>query len=157
MKVDNPMSREDVLKGDIIEDGIYPFEVLEANDTVSSTGNEMIKLKLKVYMPDNSYRIVFDNLMNAMKFKMGQFCYMANIGDKYESGDFEASDCLNVSGECHIYSQKSDNPKFDGQPAVKEYILDDKQAAEKSAAKAVRKKTKSTDTGESFEDDDVAF
>lgn len=157
MKVDNPMSREDAAKGDVIEPGIYPFEVVEAKDAVSQQGNEMIKLQLKIYMPDGGQRVVFDNLMNAMKHKMAQFCYMANIGEKYEAGSFEASDCANVSGECKIYLQKSDNPQFNNQPAVKEYILDEMQQEKKAETKKANAKAKAAENGESFEDDDVAF
>lgn len=151
MKVDNPMSYDDALKGDVIEPGTYPFEVVEAKDTVSQNGNEMINLKLKLYMPDNSHRTLYDNLMNSMRHKMAQFCYMHNIGEKYMAGDFSAKDCENASGECEVYLQKSDNPKFDGKPAVGKYLLSEEQSAKKSADK------QKAAAGESFEDDDVGF
>lgn len=154
MQIPKPLSREESKRGDLIPDGIYIYEVMQATDEISKTsGNEMIKLKLKIFMPDGRERTLFDYLMSSMEFKLCHFCEANGLWDKYESGNLEADDCWGKSGELKIYIQKGKNGYSD-QSSVGDYLLNDEQSAAKLAAAKAKAPTSKQ---EDFISDDVPF
>jgi hypothetical protein len=89
----DPKTEDQLLEENLVPRGQYEAEVLSAENAVSKSNNEMIKLKLRVYMPDGGTRTVWDYLLEAMPFKLRHFCVAAGIEDKYNAGALDASDC----------------------------------------------------------------
>ena len=53
---------------EVAGDGVWPasevdFEILEATETVSKTGNEMIKLRVRIYNAEGRSKTLFDYLV----------------------------------------------------------------------------------------------
>lgn len=150
MKISKPLTREEVKLGDMIQPGIYPFEVLDAVDEISkSSGNDMIKLILKIYLPDGRVKTIFDYLLESMEYKMAHFFESVGAWSIYERGDFDSNDCIGKAGMVKIYIQKDKSGLYPDKSAVQDYILDDTQ----KDAKLARIKSAAPD----MIDDDLPF
>jgi hypothetical protein len=106
MKV-TPFSDEELTKQQeqarmLLEPGEYAFEVIEATDAVSSKGNEMIKLGLKVYRQPAGSRFVKDCVLEKMPHKLKHFAFSTGLGQLYLQGGFNAADCIGRTGRAMI-------------------------------------------------------
>ena len=54
------MTEDELARASLLEPGVYPFEVIAASEELSKAGNEMIKVKLNVFGPDNQQAHIFD-------------------------------------------------------------------------------------------------
>jgi len=121
-----PKTPEELKTMGLIEEGEYPFEVLEAEEQLSKKGNEMIKLKLKIWDNNGRERTVFDYIMEAMAFKLIHFCDYTGLKDKYEAGSLTADACIGRSGRLHLVvepgSEKQTGGKYDDKNSVKDYL-----------------------------------
>jgi len=104
--------------------GTYDFEVVEYTDEVSKNGNDMIKLRLKVYHPDGGTRTIFDYLMPAIAAKLRHACDCMGLTGQYESGTLEAADFDGGSGKLILYVKKGVGGYAD-QNAVADYVKSD--------------------------------
>jgi hypothetical protein len=136
MRINNPMTPEQSKQGDLIPPGNYQFEVMEAKESMSKAGNDMIELKLKIFMPDGRERVIFDYLLEALEFKLAHFMECVGLFDKYTAGKVEAHDCWGKSGEVKIYIQKDKSGQYPDKSAVGDYLLTDAQNAVKQERKA---------------------
>lgn len=128
MRVEKPLTKEQLAQGDLIPPGIYEFEVLDAQEKVSKSGKDMIELQLKVWMPDGRVRTIFDYLLEALEFKMGHFAETVGLLPKYQEGYLNADDCIGKSGKAKIYTQKDKTGQYGDKSAIADYIVDDKVA-----------------------------
>ena len=120
-----PRTPEEIQSMTLIAPGTYDFTVVESKEMLSKSGNEMIKLQLKVWDMNGNERSVFDYLLEAMAFKLRHFCEATGLLNKYEEGGFNAEDCLGKSGKVEIIIQegnfKPDGSKYADKNAVKDY------------------------------------
>lgn len=103
--------------------GIYDYEVLDAKDRVSKSGNDMIELKLKIINAEGKERQIFDYLVEveAMAYKIRHFASASCLLPTYEQGELCANDCLQTSGRLQLGIQKGK----DGYPdknTVQDYV-----------------------------------
>ena len=158
MRIDKPLSQEQAKQGDLIPAGNYIFEVLEASDEISKAGNDMIKIKLRIFMPDGRERVLFDYLMEAFEYKLAHFFEAVGLWDKYSAGSVSADDCWGKSGECKVYIKKDKNGIYADQSAVADYLLSDTQQAAKHERKvAAVKQAAPVAKGADFDESDLPF
>jgi hypothetical protein len=120
---DKPLERS------LFPEGEYDFKVVDAIDTQSKAGNDMIKLKLQVLAPDGQSAVVFDYLLAAMEFKLRHFCVTTDMLDSYNSGDLKAIDCDGCTGMLRLKIE----PESNGYPAknvVEDYLKPDNDAGD---------------------------
>lgn len=128
----NPLSDDQInaiQNRSLLTDGIYPFVVKAVEEQCSKSGILMLKVKLVVVAAENDMRVIFDYLLatEQMMFKLKHFCESIGIGDKYNQGGFEPSDCIERSGRVKIGIQKG-AAKDDGsgfypdKNSVKDYV-----------------------------------
>lgn len=104
-------------------EGIYPFEVLSAEEKISSNGNPMIVLQLECSDPKKGItRKVRDNLVATAKFHVEAFCKATGI---HAADELTADDCIGKTGEAkliiHEYNGKQYNKvKFYSRPFDKD-------------------------------------
>lgn len=116
-----PKTEVELQEEGLLAEDKYHFEIVDAKDKVSKSGNEMIELKLKIV---GTQKIIFDYLLESMGFKLKHFADSANLGNKYQDGSLMANDCIGKQGWVHIVI----SPAKDGYPAkntVKDYIVPD--------------------------------
>ena len=116
----NPLSEEEVLN--LLPEGEYDFVVQAAEDKVSQKGNDMIKLTLGIWDKKGQEHTVFDYL--AMMFKIKHFADATGLESLYQSGGYDASDCLGKSGKCKVL-QEEGKGAFPPKNIVKDYIKSD--------------------------------
>jgi len=126
----------------LIEPGQYPFEVIEAEDRISKSGNEMIWLKLKIWDSLGRERFIFDYLLDSMAHKVKHFCDITNMQDKYENENLLATDCLGKSGHLDLIIQKDKTGQYADRNSVRDYVV------KKSVEKVIETP---------FVDDDIPF
>ena len=141
----NPKTEQEIQSMGLIEEGSYPFEVIESQDRLSKSGNEMIELKLKIWDSLGRERQCFDYLLEAMAFKLRHFCEAVGLLDKYEAGNLQAGDCIGRSGTLELTiqagKQKPEGGYYPDKNSVKDYI----------------KKESSTTTDDTMLNDEVPF
>lgn len=153
----NPLSEEEVLN--LIEPGIYDFQVKEAADGTSKTsGNPRIALILTVWDKNGKERIVFDYLTVAMMYKIKHFCDATGLEKMYQAGTFSSKDCIGKSGKCKIRIDES--PGYPPKNAVADYVMTDKGAVKVPLANESslgRRPEFSSKTKDELTDDDIPF
>ena len=146
-----PMTEDEIKALNLIDPGVYDFEVIKAEQRTSKSGNPMIELVLKVRDMNDRERQITDYLVNmkSMMFKIKHFADSVGLQDKYAQGTFSERDCVGRSGKVEITIQKGQpNPNggmYADKSAVKDYIMTDKGAVKYDAS-----------TGE-MKDDDIPF
>lgn len=154
MRLSDPLSREESRQGDVLPQGIYPFDVVEATDSRSKSGNEMIKVRLRIHTPEGKQRILYDYLLEAMKFKLAHFFEAIGKWDVYERHEFSADDCYG-SGSLKLIIQEAKDG-YAAKNSVDDYILTDEQEASKSERKR-KAAQQSPDEDPDFDDSDTPF
>lgn len=104
--------------------GVYDFDVTEAEEGVSAKNNEMIVLKLVVFSPDGNEHKVKDWLVASdhplSLSKLQNFCKTTGVPDKYTDGTLTAYDCQGLVGKVRIAI--NDDPKYGRQSKVGDYV-----------------------------------
>lgn len=98
-----PKSEQQLAEENMLPAGtICDFEVVDAENATSKAGNDMIKLRIKAWAPDGSVKMLDDYLVSNVLFKVLGFAKATGKRDIYDSGDFQAGDCLNATGRLKI-------------------------------------------------------
>jgi hypothetical protein len=150
-----PKTNEEIESMGLIDPGMYKFSVLEAEDQISKTGNEMIKLTLRVQDAHGIMHNIFDYLLEKgkpMAFKLRHFCEHTGLLAKYEAGELTAADCLDKTGVCEVIVQpgqdKYDGSKYPDKNAIKDYLQN---------KSSISKDPLPETTGHPAFDDDIPF
>lgn len=131
----SPKTAEELQLAELMPEGEYDFKVLSAEDAVSKKGNDMLKLKLAVYVGQREYH-VFDYLLEAMAFKLRHFCESTGLLDHYEDGTLTAGDCDGAAGIVAIEIEKpKEGSKYGPKNVVSDYISWDAVKIEPTPAK----------------------
>lgn len=118
-----PKSDADLSTGNLLPKGEYDFEVINAVDKVSKANNEMIELKLLIYIDGTPARQVFDYLMESVAYKLKHFCYAVGLAKKYDDGTITAFDCNGVSGRCKIGIKQDKTGQYPPNNNVTDYLV----------------------------------
>jgi hypothetical protein len=123
-KLDKESNKEFISK--LLPEDEYPFEVADAEETVSKNGNEMIKLTLCLWDKEGKEHVIFDYLLEAMAFKLRKFAAITGLMRNYETGKIDAKECLHKCGKVKLIIQKGKpNPEggfYPDRNSVKEYF-----------------------------------
>lgn len=117
-----PKSEKDIQSAMLLPKGDYDFQVLEAEDTKSKQGNDMIKVNLGIFHGEAMRLRVFDYLLSAMEAKLRHFCDTTGLLAVYEAGTLCAQDCKGRSGRVKLIVEEDESGKYDTKNVVKDYI-----------------------------------
>lgn len=115
-----PMTKEQIELANLLEPGIYPFQVLAASDEISKAGNEMIKIKLAVFSDDREVH-VYDYLMEKMAFKLRHFAEFTGQLAAYEHGMLDAMMVMGKVGYCKVDVEKGDG-MYPPKNTIRDYV-----------------------------------
>ena len=88
-----PCSEQEIAGRKLWAKGVYPFEIVEADEKVSqSGGNPMIELKVKISRPDGASRVLPDYLVAKRIEKLRNAAAAMGMLDRYEAGSLPAAD-----------------------------------------------------------------
>lgn len=144
-----PKSREEVDDMNVLEPGTYDFEVVEAEEKVSNSGNEMVAINMKVFRKDGSFAFVRDWLMNMDNYYAQHKCraFLETTG-RDEVNEY-------VQGATGLVAlQIEETPQYGKQNKVVGYPTERTQAPDRK-----EKSEPVTSTGAAFlpPDDEIPF
>lgn len=116
-----PKTEQQVQESALAPEGEYDFDILNAEDTISKTGNPMIKVNIGLYINGTVKNRVFDYLLPAMEAKLRHFCDTVGLLSQYEAGTLEAADCIGRSGKVKIVIDPAKGT-YSAKNAVKDYV-----------------------------------
>lgn len=98
----SPKTEQEVAEAGLWPAGEVDFEILEAEDTVSKSGNDMVKLKIKVFNEVGDSRIIFDYLLEAVAYKLRHCAEACDLLANYNEGCLDASDFIGKTGRLKL-------------------------------------------------------
>lgn len=122
-----PPTEEELDKMDLMESGIYDFEVLKSTSKISKSGNPMSEINVKVYNKDGSSKCFFDYLVfssaNMCVRKVKHFCETVGWSDRYESNNIP-EEMEGLTGKLSLGVQEQKPNPNGGFYAAKNVVLD---------------------------------
>lgn len=149
MKI-TPKSEKELAEMNLWTVGEYSFEVLDAEDTTSKAGNEMIKLKVSVFNNEGGHKILFDYLLDSMAHKVRHIADACGLIDKYEAGSLEAIDLKGKTGVLKLKITKDKAGQYPDKNEIADYVPGKKSDAAAS-------KPKNGAAAEAMPDDSIPF
>jgi hypothetical protein len=105
----------------LLDEGDHTLVVLDAEETVSNSGNDMIRLRLgKATQPACEPIRDFLVATEAALWKVRQFATAAGLSDKFDSGTLTEDDCIGRYVKARIVHES--DPGFDPQAKVAKYL-----------------------------------
>lgn len=153
-----PMTEDELQALNMVDDGIYDFEVVKATQKTSKSGNQMIELQLLVWDKSGKAHTVFDYLVSitSMVYKIKHFCDTVGLDKEYLAGNFDVMQCDGRRGKAHIIVQagqpNSNGGMYPDKNAVRDYVMTDA-----GAVKVDLSGSKSPEPKDQLSDDDIPF
>jgi hypothetical protein len=120
----HPKTDKEIAEERLLTPGDYAFEISQGEDKVSSKGNDMIVLTLRVYKSGGEgFIILTDYLMEAMSFKLKHACDACGLTNQYESGELKGEDFFGKSGMLKLAIQSDKTGQYPDKNVVKDYIV----------------------------------
>lgn len=118
-----PKTEAEIKAANLLPDGVYDFEVFDAIEKESKSGNEMIELHLRVFKDDGSTRQMRDWILASFARKLKHFCEACGLTKQYEDGTLTADHCIGMAGKVRVVQQTRKG--YDPQNSVEDYIIPD--------------------------------
>lgn len=119
-----PKTEKQIQEENLRPAGTYSFEIVKAEDKISSKQNEMIELTLKVFDNDGNSFLVNDYLLESMAFKLRHAADACGLIDRYEMGTLQAIDFDGKTGQVKIKISKDKNGVYADKNTVGDYITE---------------------------------
>lgn len=121
MKI-TPKSASEVATAGLLPAGVYDCEVVEAEETVSSKGNDMIKMRVKVYTEDGSSRTLFDYLLDSVAYKVRHAAESFGLMEAYDAGELSAIDLQGRTGRCKVRIDPAKDG-YEAKNSIQDYVV----------------------------------
>lgn len=99
-----PKTEQEVQEANLLEPGVYDFEVMEAEEGTSKAGNDMVTLKLRLESPDGRSVTALDWLVatDGMAYKTRHFAETTGQLSDYERGELLAHKMVGRTGSAKV-------------------------------------------------------
>lgn len=128
-----PQSDEEIKRAMCAPPGTYDFEVVSAEDKISSKGNPMMVVTIKVFVGGGE-RTIKDYLMEKMAFKLKHFAHAIGMAKAYDDGGLDPNTLSGCAGKVIIEVQEQDG--YGPKNVVDDYVVPGKELAPPKAAVA---------------------
>lgn len=112
----SPLSEEELDMFELLEPGIYPFEILKSTRKISKSGNNMAELQISIYDKKGINHFIYDYLVfssvNLNIKKVKHFCDSVGLQEEYRKGKLP-EDLNRYTGKLELGIQGK-RPKEDG-------------------------------------------
>ena len=152
-----PKSEREIAEEGLIPGGtICDFEVIEAVDTVSKAGNEMIALKLKVWRPNGGTTILRAWLVSTLQRKVYDFAKATGQVEAYEAGTMDAAALVGACGKVKVKVEPENNG-YPAQNGVAFYVAGEAQPQRREPSTSAPVSKPAPRGGGAALDDDIPF
>ena len=117
-------TKAELAAGNLWAKGDYAFEIMEAEDAISSKDNDMIKLKVKLVNDNGKTQVLFDYLGEWNLYKVQPLCELAGLTAEYEAGDLDAYGLVGVTGQCKVGVSIDKTGEYDDKNDIKKFYVD---------------------------------
>jgi len=118
-----PHTEQELADMKLWKKGVYDFEIADAFEKESKTsGNPMIELRLKVFGPDGSARVISDYLVEKRGAKLRHAAEACGLLDKYNSGSLSNSDFQNKRGKLTLGIERDNTKTYPDKNVVLDYV-----------------------------------
>lgn len=117
-----PKTAAEIDSGDLWPNGTYDFEIASAEEATSKAGNDMIKLRVKIFNDAGQSQTVFDYLMESVAYKLRHACEACGLLGDYEAGELNAEDFEGKSGTCKVNVQKDKSGQYPDKNGITDYL-----------------------------------
>lgn len=124
-----PKTEKEIAEEKLWPAGEYSFEITEAFDKVSKSGNEMIELKVKVINDDADFIFVTDYLLESLAYKLRHAAEACGLLSQYEAGSLVGSDFTFKTGTLKLKIQKDKNGQYPDKNVVGDYVKPERASA----------------------------
>jgi len=125
-----PKSEKELAEANLWAVGEYPFEILEAEDATDKNGDDMFKLKVKVFKDSGASQNIFEYVSGTwMEYKLRHLAEVAGLLAEYESGEIEAYQLVGKTGTCKVNISKDKTGQYPDKNGIADYIVGKAAAA----------------------------
>lgn len=118
-----PKSEKELAEANLWPVGDYAFEILESEDATDKNGNDMLKLKVKVFKESGQSQNIFDYVSGTwMEFKLRHLAECANLLEDYEGGELAAYDLVGKTGLCKVNVSKDKTGQYPDKNGIADYL-----------------------------------
>ena len=123
-----------------LEPGLADFEVVNASEKVSKTGNAMIELQLRVWDNKGKEGSIYDYLVSTDKamWKIYLFCKSINAKEEYEKGNITPDFTIGKTGHCVLKLEKSKDEQYKDRIKINEYLSTEDALKMKEQVKSIQ-------------------
>lgn len=144
MRINNPSgvaAQSDGGFGEPFPEGDYEFEILEAKDKRSSTGNEMVEVRMFIFSPTGAKRTVFDYLVNTQGGlpKVRGACEATGLLKEFLEGEIKSYMFEGQRGRAHVGIEHDSTGRYPSKNKIARYIPNPGSTASAYQAKATQK------------------
>ena len=118
-----PKTEKEIAEANLWPAGEYSFEIAKAENAVSKSGNEMIKLSLNIVNNEAKSKVVFDYLLEAIEYKLRHCADACGLLVKYETGMLDAMDFEGKTGVLKLGIQKGTDRYPNDKNSISDYIV----------------------------------
>lgn len=143
-----PKSEKEIAEMGLWPAGVYGFEILEAEETTSKSGNDMIRLSVRLFDDHGNYTNVYDYLLEQMAAKLRHCAEVCGVLTDYENGELSAVSLIGKTGRCKLIVQKDKAGQYPDRNAIADYV----RAKDTNGGSTVPPKARKADL-----DDEIPF
>lgn len=122
-----PKSEKELAEANLWTKGDYAFEILESEEATDKNGNDMLKLKVKVFKEDGKSQNIFDYVSGTwMEFKLRHLAEAAGKLIDYEGGELNAYDLVGKTGWCKVGVSVDKSGQYPDKNSINDYYPDGK-------------------------------
>lgn len=153
-----PKSEADIKTAALLPPGEYDAEIGTAEDTVSKSGNEMIKLDLTVFDTNGGKRFIYDYLLESMAYKLRHAAEACGLLAKYEQGlltadDFIGKGCrVKIGIDDKVAANKKNGTDYPPSNMIKDYIIEGGSKSQRAKVAEIK-----AEGEKAFEDSTIPF
>jgi hypothetical protein len=118
-----PKSQKQIDEDRLLPEAEYPFQVSGGEDKVSKSGNEMIKLTVRVFKPDGNFILVDDYLLESIAYKLRHAAEACDLTPAYESGQLAGEMFIGKTGSLKLKIQKDKNAVYPDKNVIGDYVV----------------------------------
>jgi hypothetical protein len=115
-------TEKEIQEANLMPKGVYPFEVISAENAVSKKGNDMIEAVLRIFQPDGKTRQLTVYLMEAMPAQLFHFCTYCGLAAEYGNGTLDAAQCVGKTGYVDIGIKEDKTGQYPPQNNVRDFV-----------------------------------
>ncbi len=118
-----PKTAQEIDEAGLVDPGVYDFEVMEAEDTTSKAGNDMVALGIRIEDGNGRGLKILDWLVatDGGAYKVRHFAESVGLLAQYEKGDMPAGMMIGKTGRAKIGVKPAEG-QYRAKNTVQDYV-----------------------------------